>query len=172
MIYTCCFTGHRPENLFNNECDTESSINERIVSAVESAICDGYNRFLCGGCRGADFMFAEAVISLKSKYPDIKLEFVLPCRNQSENWNRDDRDRYSSLLDAADSVICLNDTYTKDCMLERDRYLVDHSTLLIAAFNGTKGGTEYTFKYAKRKHIRILNVLTVPVQETAQMSFL
>lgn len=167
---TCCFTGHRPENLYAN-CD-ESELYQRILKAVENAVSDGYQYFLCGGSRGADFLFAEAVIYLRTKYPHIKLNFILPCRDQAEQWSREDRDCYSRLLNSADEVICLNDKYKSGCMHQRNRYMVDRSTLLIAAYNGTSGGTEYTYKYAQKKHLRIVDTLDRIIEETEQLSFL
>lgn len=167
---TCCFTGHRPENLYINA--DESEIYNRILSSVQNAILDGYTMFLCGGCRGADFLFADAVIYSRTKNPSIKLCFVLPCRDQASEWSRDDRDNYSRLLDCADEIICLNDKYKNGCMQQRNRFMVDRSSLLISAYNGTEGGTEYTYKYAQKKHLRIVNVLDRITQETDQLSFL
>lgn len=171
-INTCCFTGHRPDRLYlyNSEEDVFSG----IVSAVNSAVEDGYTDFLCGGCVGGDFLFAEAVIIARSEQPDknIKLHMCLPCRNQAELWNREDRIKYSNLLDASDSIVCLNENYTDGCMKERNRYMVDRSSLLIAAFNGSQGGTAYTVKYAKSLGLRIVNLLETPVEESNQLSFL
>ena len=50
--------------------------------------------------------------------------------------------------------------------------MVDRSTLLIAAYNGSAGGTEYTFNYATKKHLRIVNVLDRITEQTDQLSFL
>ena len=63
-------------------------------------------------------------------------------------WSREDRDRYSNLLELGDSVFCLSDKYSNGCMQYRNRVMVERSSLLIAAWNGTEGGTEYTYKYA------------------------
>lgn len=168
--YTCCFTGHRPEKLFT-EFD-ESEIYNRILKALHLAIEDGYKTFLCGGSRGADFLFAEAVIELKATYADIRLEFMLPCRNQSELWSREDRDRYSNMLELADSVFCLSDKYTNGCMQQRNRVMVERSSLLIAAWNGSEGGTEYTYKYAKKRKLRIIEIIDRIPEQTNQLSFL
>ena len=168
--YTCCFTGHRPEKLF--EQYDESEIYNRILAAISTAIEDGYTTFVCGGSRGADFLFAEAVIELKSTHPGIRLEFMLPCRNQSELWSREDRDRYSSLLELGDSVFCLSDKYTPGCMQNRNRVMVDRSSLLIAVWNGTEGGTEYTYKYARKRKLRIVDLIDRIPEQTNQLSFL
>lgn len=45
----------------------------------------------------------------------------------------------------------VSDTYSPACMQRRDRYMVDHAMLLIAAFDGTAGGTRYTVEYALRR---------------------
>ena len=38
-------------------------------------------------------------------------------------------------------------------MLRRDRYLVDHASLLIAVYDGMLGGTMYTLSYAMKKGV-------------------
>ncbi len=167
---TCCFTGHRPENLYLNADDGE--VYSRILKAVEDAILDGYKVFICGGCRGGDFLFADAVLYARIKNPDIKLCFALPCRDQASEWSRNDRDDYSRLLDSADDIVCLSDKYTVGCMQKRNRHMVDRSSLLIAAYNGTEGGTQYTYNYAQKKHLRIVNVLDRIIPQTDQLSFL
>ena len=45
----------------------------------------------------------------------------------------------------------------------RDRYMVDHSMLLIAAFDGSAGGTRYTVEYALRQGIEIFDV-SIPTE--------
>ena len=55
----------------------------------------------------------------------------------------------------------VQDHYGPGCMQRRNRYMVDHSALLIAVYDGRKtGGTYYTVKYAKSldKDIRIINL--------------
>ena len=37
--------------------------------------------------------------------------------------------------------------HISSCMQRRDRYMVDHASLLIAAFDGSAGGTRYTVEY-------------------------
>ncbi len=166
----CCFTGHRPEALFKDE--DEYTVYNYILIAVKDAVLDGYTQFMCGGCRGGDILFGEAVNELKKTNDNIRLICVLPYRGQAEGWPGSDRNRYADLLDAADDVICLHDEYSKGCMHQRNRYMVDRSSLLIAAYNGTKGGTEFTVNYAKKQGLRIVNVLTPQGQQSDQLSFL
>ena len=45
-------------------------------------------------------------------------------------------------------------------MQRRDRYMVDHATLLIAAFDGRPGGTARTLEYAA---LRKLEIIQLPI---------
>ena len=171
-LTTCCFTGHRPAELFSE--NDEETIIDRVKKAVFDAVDDGYTDFLCGGCIGGDFIFADAIIMARAVFTDreLRLHMCLPCRNQAEKWDRCDRDRYSGYLQVADSIVCLNDKYSSGCMQQRNRYMVDRSSLLIAAYNGSHGGTEYTYRYAKRAGLRTVNILEMRTQEAGQLSFL
>lgn len=44
--------------------------------------------------------------------------------------------RYRSILEQANDVVCVDREYTSDCMLKRNRYLVDHATVLLAIYDG------------------------------------
>ena len=50
------------------------------------------------------------------------------------------------------------------CMQRRDRYMVDHASLLIAAFDGSAGGTRYTVEYAMRRGLDVVD-LAIPAVE-------
>ena len=46
--------------------------------------------------------------------------------------------------------------YDRFCMHRRDRYMVDHSSAILAVFDGTPGGTMYTLNYAMEQKLDIL----------------
>ncbi len=101
---------------------------------------------------GVDMDFAEIVLKLRNKYP-IKLECAIPCPDQTLKWNDKDKLRYDGILKRADSVNLISERYTPECMLKRNRYMVDKSELVIAVFNGAKtGGTWCTIEYAKSRN--------------------
>ena len=53
--------------------------------------------------------------------------------------------------------------YREGCILERNRYLVDHAACLLAVYNGEwRGGTAMTVRYAQKlgREITILNPVT------------
>ena len=57
---------------------------------------------------------------------------------------------YFSLLSACDIVTYVSHMYSPDCMMKRNQYMIDRSSLLIACFNGRSSGTMNTILYAER----------------------
>ena len=56
------------------------------------------------------------------------------------------------------AVVCVSESYTKSCMMKRNRALVNCCDLLIAVFDGQKGGTANTISYARSKAKEIITV--------------
>ena len=157
---TCCFTGHRIQKLpwKNNENDKRCK-NLKLVlhNEIEKAIFRGYSTFICGMALGFDIICAETVLELKNTYSNIKLIAALPCRNQHRIWNEKDKARYLKILDRADGIRCVYDEYSgAECMLERNEYMVNNSSLMIALFNGLGGGTKFTIDYARKSGLEII----------------
>ena len=161
---SCCFTGHRPEKLpwQYNEADPRCvSVKRRIMDAVESAYREGFCHFLCGMALGCDQYFCECVLALREVHPDVTLEAVIPCPTQADAWPPKQRERYRRLVAACDAETMVSTHYTPYCMLRRDRYMVDHASLVIAVFDGTPGGTRYTMEYAMGKGIAVVDLPVV-----------
>lgn len=75
-----------------------------------------------------------------------------------ERLASDQRARYQALVARCDYETLVSARYTPSCMQRRDRYMVDHASLLIAAFDGSAGGTRYTVEYAMRQKISIVDL--------------
>ena len=102
---SCCFTGHRPTKLpwGGDESDVRClALKARIRAAVESAIIEGTEHFICGMAEGCDLYFCEIVLELKERYPHITLEAALPCPTQADKWSEAQRARYHALLERCD----------------------------------------------------------------------
>lgn len=157
---TLCFTGHRPQKLpwgFNEEDERCLAMKKELYIRIEDAIKDGYNIFLSGMALGFDMICAEIVLELKKKYKDIKLVAALPCKNQDCKWNSFQQKRYRILLKKADSIRCIYDNYIgAECMLERNEYMVNASSKMVALFDGKPGGTKKTIEYAKSKGLEVV----------------
>ena len=156
---TCCFTGHRPVKLpwGMNELDPRClRLKEQIFSALEEIYASGYRHFICGMAIGCDTYFAEAVQLLKAVHPDVLLEAAIPCDDQDAKWNRAQKERYAGLLERCDLSTYVSHRYLPDCMMRRNEYMIDHSSLLLACFNGRSSGTMSTILLAGRSGIRTI----------------
>lgn len=159
--YTCCFTGHRPEKLPWRDDETDercAALKKKMRDAVEAAYDGGMRHFICGMARGCDLYFAEAVLALREKRGDVSLEAAVPCPSQADSWSRKDQARRRRILDACDLETLVQDHYSPGCMIRRNRYMVDHSSLVIAVYDGTPGGTRQTLEYAIRQSVPFVDI--------------
>lgn len=164
MFDQCCaFTGHRPRKFpwGYDEADARCvTLKQTLAKQIAKLVDAGYTDFLSGMAEGTDIWAALAVLALRKEHPALKLHCVLPCEGQADQWSASVRERYSSILEQADSVVYVSRAYSKDCMLRRNRYLVDHAACLLAVYNGEwHGGTAMTVRYAKKlgRKVIILN---------------
>lgn len=166
---TCCFTGHRPEKMPFRDAPYSYDYHvfrQQLAEAIQSAILEGYRHFITGMSRGMDLWAAMLVLDFKRAYPGITLEAAIPCPEQAEKWSAEDRADYSSVLDRCDRRTVLCPRYEAGCMDRRNRYMVDRSSLLIAAYDGRPGGTRNTCRYAERTGVRIRNILAADDADT------
>lgn len=155
----CCFTGHRPEKLpwGSRESDPRcQTLKAQLAAALDRAFAQGYRHFLCGMARGTDLYFCEAVLQLRKQHPEVTLEAAIPFPGQAERWNKAEQARYDALLSQCNYESVVQHSYTPGCLQRRNRYLVDHASLLIAAYNGKGGGTLYTLTYAMQQGIDVV----------------
>ena len=154
-----CFTGHR----FIKK-DILENLKQRLYLRLEEMISQGYTDFYAGGAIGFDTICAETVISLKEKYPHIKLNLVLPCppSEQTLNWKNADKIRYNTILSQADSIEVISPHYTSSCMLERNRQLISCADLCICFYDSSRNssGTGQTVRLALKKNITVENLFT------------
>ena len=98
--------------------------------------------------------FAQAVLELRKRHPDVTLEGVRPYEKQADSWSPADRKRYWAILDQCDYETLVQHHYDRFCMMRRNRYMVDRSARIIALYNGQpKGGTAQTLAYALGKKL-------------------
>lgn len=152
---TCCFTGHRPNKLpwGRDEADPRCvALKSRMASELEKAYQRGYRHFISGMALGCDFYFFETALALRAHHSEVTLEAAIPCEEQAARWREQDRNRYFSLIEQCNYETLVQRHYTAGCMQRRDRYMVDRSSLLLAAYDGmTLGGTMYTLTHAIRQ---------------------
>ena len=158
---TCCFTGHRAEKLpwkFNDNAPACMDLKCKLSDVLAAVYEAGYRHFICGMASGSDLYFGEAVVALRDEHPDVTLEAAIPHEGQPDRWSPALQKRYFRLAEECDERTILHSWYTPDCMMNRNRYMVDHSNLLIAVYNGSPGGTRSTMLYAMRQGLEIIQL--------------
>lgn len=166
MIYnkslTVCLTGHRPGKLPWHYDETKENCNKfkndlRLV--LEDAIKYGFKNFFTGMAEGFDMIATEILLELKNTFKDIKIIAIIPCLGQEKSWKQSQQDKYNKILNHCDDKIILSKIYTKKCMNDRNKFMVNHSSIVIACYNGLPSGTANTIRFAKEKgnKIKIIN---------------
>ena len=141
-IKVCVFTGHR---------DLQSDFSKKkLKEAVKRVIEKGVDTFLCGMAMGFDLFAAETVLSLKRKYPQIKLIACIPCNEQDKYFSRNDKKRYADTLSKADEQVVLSESYYRGCMQARDKYMAERGDIMITYCKKQEGGTAYTVRCFQR----------------------
>jgi len=150
---TCCFTGHRsiPEN---KKEELKEVLKLEIIKLINQGVCF----FGAGGALGFDTLAAQAVLELKEQYPHIKLILVFPCYNQTYRWKKQDVKVYEDIKSKCDKYVYTSEEYDGQCMMKRNRHLVDYSKFCICYLEKEVGGTAYTVDYAKSRGLKIINI--------------
>lgn len=137
-----------------------------LAEQIAALVNAGFTQFLSGMAEATDTWSALSVLGLRVKNPTIKLHCILPCKEQADKWSASSRDLYHSILDRADSIVYVSRSYYKNCMLDRNRFLVDHAATLLAVYNGERrGGTAATIRHAQRlgREIIVIDPITCSI---------
>lgn len=167
---SCCFTGYRPEKFpfeFETKCPEFYEFCTRFYTIVSRLIVDGCHTFYCGMAHGFDIFAGEYIALIKQRNTALKLIGVVPFNGQEKGWSDEWKQRYHTLLSQCDEVVVLNESYTPWSFNQRNRYMVDRCRHVLTYFDGQKGGTANTVKYAAKHGREILNIYeTDPFAET------
>ena len=177
-MISICFTGHRPNKLFGYDILTEGNqqICQQTYDIVEDIIKKDLNQeyvFYHGGALGYDFFSFFVIMNLKANYPKVKIKQIMtiPFKKQYIKWKKEDIGNYFYCLKHSDEIIyvdrleeysvknVIQGIYHPAKMQKRNEYMVDHSDIVIACYDGSNGGTKNCITYAEKlgKNIIKLN---------------
>lgn len=155
---TATITGHRPKFLpwgYNEDKQSCKNFKKEVAKIFNKLIDNKITTFLTGMAEGFDMIGTEILLELRKK-SEIKIIAIVPCINQEIKWNSFQQRRYWHLLSQCDDVIILTRTYYNGCMNDRNKYMINNSSICIACYNGKSSGTENTVKYAKEKNNKLI----------------
>lgn len=170
-------TGHRPDKMggwkdalggYDNKHSLVAQLRTELLAELERLIVEeGKSRFISGGALGFDSMFFWAVHSLKKKYPHIENVLAVPFMNQYIRWQPQQRHWYHEMVKRADTFFDVArqedyntrehekgknpiplDDFSHAKMDKRNQFMVDQSGVMLAYYDGTKGGTGNCVRYA------------------------
>ena len=157
---TCFFTGHRAI-----PAEQKTALGRAVEKKIYELAKRDYIYFMAGGALGFD-MFAESIVLRAARQtPNIKLVLALPCIDQTLRWGAlpnfiEIMKEYKRISGLAECVYYVSDvSYYNGCMQKRNQFMVDHSSVCIAYYNGSRyGGTKQTVGMAARAGIEICNL--------------
>lgn len=160
ILKTVCFTGHRPDKLggFDPNNPLAKKVKEKLKASIVDCISKGYDTFISGGALGVDQWAAEIVIDLKNQH-NIKLVIAKPFPSQDKVWNDIAKKIFQNICSKADSIVDVSpDPYAAWKMQARNEYMIKNSSLVIAVYDGTEGGTGNAVKSALKKNKAIIYI--------------
>lgn len=124
-----------------------------IEQAIVYAINMGISVFLNGGMGYFDITCAKVVKKMKSRYPQIKCNLIIPYLE----FTIPNKDLYDEIIYPLEKQ---SQTYFfyKRAIPERNRIMVEKSSVAIC-YVYRAGGASKTLDYAKRKELKIIDII-------------
>lgn len=127
---------------------TENQVKLMLGKEIIDLYQQGYQNFVCNCELGVALWAAEMVIEL-SLTLSIRLNIAVPHELQAKNWSDFWREIYYKVHEKADVVIFVNKQYRDGCYEECDRFMIDHSDMLLWIGNSESYITEYAEQQQK-----------------------
>jgi uncharacterized phage-like protein YoqJ len=165
---TACFTGHRPNKLGGYDWNNPimQKLKNQLLNVINTLVIrHGITRFISGGALGTDQAAFWCVHLMKQKHPYIQNIVAVPFEKQDQYWRNEHKYWYRKMLEKADEVVYVDTLedyrdpqvpigeYSKQKMHKRNEYMVDHSGIIVAVFDGSKGGTYQCLYYARTSYV-------------------
>lgn len=135
---TCCIISKTPPSWSEFEGSHRYDLwADEIDKLVYSLNKDGVNRFITCMNRGAETVFAAAVLNLKSQKLGVRLEAALPFEEQARDWSEAERDRYFDIIERCDSENMVSTRYSLAAEEACYKYMISNSDVVIIS-EGTR----------------------------------
>ncbi len=138
----CTFFGHR---------NTPEDIKNKLYTVLKELIeKEGVDTYFIGNQGSFDYMAKEVLKSLKTEYPNINYNVVIPYLPLKKDLHID----YSDTIFPEE----LSGVHPKWAIDKRNRYMISKSDFVITYVVNTYGGA-YKFKVlAEKKGLRVINI--------------
>lgn len=151
---TIAITGHRPQSIDNDfyyVSETWDWIRNELTATFRKI---NPQRVITGMALGVDTVAAETALALEIPYTA-----AVPFPGQESKWSPEQQAHYSHLLQWADQVEFVDDgPYHPGLMQKRNEWMVDRADIVVAVWNGFKGGTRNCVEYALRNQVPVWRI--------------
>lgn len=150
---TCCITGQhlRPG-------EDREQLAQRLRNIIGQLTARDVTHFVMGGAPGFELLAGELLLELRQEDSRITLTVMLPHKDVSKGWKREDVARRERLLAQADEVIYTSFRKEAGCVQQRNRWMVDSSSVCLCYFTRKVGGVWYTVLLSIRRGLSIVNL--------------
>jgi len=124
-----------------------------LEAEIRKAISSGFTTYITGMAKGTDLVAGEIVLRLREQDDRLKLICALPHPGFGLHWGGGWTERFQRILAAADLTRCICPDFSYASYQIRNEWMVRRSSLVIAVFNGERGGTKNTLDYARRQDV-------------------
>ena len=152
-LHRCCFMGHEPDRLGAPEKEVRAWLSAR----VDDAVADGYRTFICSCSIGVGIWAGQTVLRKREEGIPVRLICAVPWPGFPDRWTAFWQLQYRYLLEQADYVRQVSGAFHKGVFRERNEWMVNHSSRLIAWYNDFAGGTWDTIEYAVRNRVEVVS---------------
>jgi len=157
---SCAFTGNYLKRFsfgyteHDEKCiRLKAAIKDQIAMLVDAGVYMFYSTMALG----VDTWAAEIVLDIKKEHPHIKLIAVLHCETQADSWTVEQRERHFNILAMCDDVVTMQTRFTRTCLYNRVRFLIDCAAILMAVYDGS-GSTAHIVRNARQKNNSIIAI--------------
>lgn len=162
-------TGHRPDKLGGYDRNTPTRAHLRhafrtlLLSLVADAWCRGdrHVEVITGGALGIDQDFAGVAVRAGVPYA-----LYVPFPGQERLWPAEAQRTYAELVKRASRVVLCADSAPSGhgdagrLLLARNKRMVDDADVVVAAWDGSTGGTSHCVRYATSRGRRVYNLMS------------
>lgn len=141
----CCCFGHR--DCYGLDLGVLRGVVERLI------VNDGVNIFLNGNRGEFDCYFGMTVAVMQEKYPHVRHMLIEPYPTRDLAINRESYER------VYDKIIIPREASTAErraAIPIRNRWMVDHSDIIVAYVQHTYGGAYKAVQYAKERKKQVI----------------
>lgn len=154
-----CFTGHRPKDFGGWNAPAPQHVLDWLEEKIDNLIkLKGNVNFISGAAQGIDQWAAEIVLRKKEENKNVRLTMAMPYNDFGDNWPTTAKMHLNSINNKADKVVYVHKgSYTDSYLLQmRNEWMVNHSQLVLAVWNGSLGGTRNCVMYALKENVPII----------------